>query len=65
MAALQLGTMNEVEVREWVEANPKRVNDRDSTSYTPLMVAVSFIKSLSLTVLTRRAQTPMRDAIKG
>jgi len=50
MAALQLGTMNEVELREWVEANPERVNDRDSTSYTPLIVAVSFIKSLPLTV---------------
>ena len=45
------GDMNEAQLRQWVEANPGRVNDRDWLAYTPLYVAVCFIKSLPLTVL--------------
>jgi hypothetical protein len=42
--------LNEAELRQWVEANPGRVNDRDKGGYTPLIVAVCYIKSLPLTV---------------
>ena len=42
--------MNEAELRQWVEANPARVNDRDRERDTLLDVAVCRLKSLSLTV---------------
>jgi ankyrin repeat protein len=36
-------------LRQWVEANPGRVNDRDRSGRTPLYVAACDLKSLSLT----------------
>jgi len=42
--------MNEARLRQWVEANPGRVNDRDKEGYTPLCAAVRFQNSLPLTV---------------
>jgi hypothetical protein len=33
MAALEFGTMSEAELRQYVEANPERVNDRDTHCY--------------------------------
>ena len=33
------GDMNEAQLRQWVEANPGRVNDRDSAGYTLLTAA--------------------------
>ena len=32
--------MDEAELRQWVEANPGRVNGRDKGGYTPLFTAV-------------------------
>lgn len=42
--------LTEEEMRQWVEANPGRVNDRDSEGNTPLRIATSGLESLSLTV---------------
>ena len=42
--------MNEAELRQWVEANPGRVNRMDRWGFTPLYVAVCRLKNLSLTV---------------
>ena len=42
--------MTEVQLRQWVEANPERVNDRDRLGEMPLCVAVFHMKSLPLTV---------------
>lgn len=42
--------MTEVQVRQWVEENPERVNDRDRHGYTPLYEVVCRIRSLPLTV---------------
>jgi len=41
-------SMTEAELRQWVEANPGRVNDRDTFGCMPLSVAVVFIKSVPL-----------------
>lgn len=38
---LRFYVMSKAEMREWVEANPERVNDRDSEDETPLFAAVS------------------------
>lgn len=46
--------MNEAEMRQWVEANPGLANEwdvegyRDVEGYTPLYVAVEYMKNLSL-----------------
>jgi ankyrin repeat protein len=41
----------EAELRQWVEANPGRINDRDSRSgLTPLLTAIIHIDSVSLVV---------------
>jgi len=52
MAAAEVAfwDMNEAELRQWVEANPARVNDRDRWGNTLLYVAVCRLKSLSLAV---------------
>jgi len=42
--------MSEVELRQWVEANPGRVNDRNSAGYTLLTAAASKEKGLALVV---------------
>lgn len=42
--------MSEAQLRQWVEANPGRVNDRDSKCYTPLSAAAVREHSLSLFV---------------
>jgi len=42
------GLMTEAQIRQWVEANPTRVNDWDGTGVTPLYVAVFYLKSLAL-----------------
>jgi hypothetical protein len=47
---LVFGNMSETELRQWVEFNPGLINDRDSSDRTPLCVAVSVLKSLSVTV---------------
>jgi hypothetical protein len=66
--------MNEAELRQWVEVNPGRVNERDAEGFPPLYVAVRYIKSLPLTVwlldekgadvnaTTSRRDTPLRMA---
>jgi hypothetical protein len=40
--------MDEEKMRQWVEANPGRVNDRDTCGDTPLFKAASHIKSVAL-----------------
>ena len=40
--------MNEAELRQWVGANPGRVNDRDMNGITPLYIPVHRKKSLPL-----------------
>jgi len=44
--------MSEVQLRQWVEANPERVNGRDNTYFglTPLITAVSKMEVLSMVV---------------
>ena len=55
MAAAEVAfwNMTETELRQWVEANPGRVNEPDRDDFTLLYVAVSHLKSLSLTVWLR------------
>jgi len=50
MAAVKFSKMSEPELRQWVEANPGRVNDRDSRGHTPLFVTAFFLRDLPLTV---------------
>ncbi len=38
----------EAGLRQWVEANPGRVNDSDSQGRTPLLIAVASLQSLPL-----------------
>jgi len=45
---LSFGSMTEAELRQWVEANPGRVNDMDSDGCMPLSVAVVLIESVPL-----------------
>jgi hypothetical protein len=40
--------MTRVQLRQWVEANPERVNDRDGHDSTPLYAAARQLKSLPL-----------------
>jgi len=40
--------MTEAELRQWVEANPGRVNDRDRIGFTPLLTAASRKDGLSM-----------------
>ena len=40
--------MSEAQLRQWVEANPEKVNDTDKDKLTPLYAAVRDLKSLSL-----------------
>ena len=48
---LSFGSMwRKAELRQWVEANPGRVNDRDHSGETPLLAAVIYEKSLPLVV---------------
>jgi ankyrin repeat protein len=42
--------MNKAEMRQWVEANPGRVNDGDTMMHTPLYSAASHKKIAPLTV---------------
>jgi ankyrin repeat protein len=42
--------MSEAKVRQWVEANPGRVNERDKNGCTPLVAAVWKKECLSLVV---------------
>lgn len=35
-------------LRQWVEANPMKVNDTDKHKHTPLYVAAHYLKSLPL-----------------
>jgi len=50
MAAVELHMMSEPELLQWVEANPGRVNDRDSLGHTPLLIAALLLRDLPLTV---------------
>jgi hypothetical protein len=47
---LDLKCMSEAELRQWVDANPGRVNDRDKSGKgtTPLFVAALWLKSMPL-----------------
>jgi len=66
--------MNEAQLRQWVESNPGRVNDRDRHGVTPLYAAVWFRNSLPLTVwlldekgpdvngTSNNGSTPLHDA---
>jgi ankyrin repeat protein len=38
----------EMQLRQWVEANPGRVNERDLNNTTPLRHATSYLKSVPL-----------------
>ena len=49
-AALRFRQMIETGLRQWVETNPGRVNDRDREGLTPLIAAASIKESLSLVV---------------
>jgi hypothetical protein len=40
--------MSEVELRQWVEANPGRVNHWDSNRWTPLLAAINVLDSVPL-----------------
>lgn len=40
--------MGEAGLRQWVEANPGRINDRDRVGFTPLKATVYFIRSAPL-----------------
>jgi hypothetical protein len=40
--------MSEVELRQWVEANPGRVNHWDSDRWTPLLAAINVLDSVPL-----------------
>ena len=40
--------MTEAKLRQWVDANPGWVNDRDMAGETPLYVAARFKRSLPL-----------------
>ena len=60
--------MSEVELRQWVEANPGRINDRDSSSgLTPLTVAASKKMGLSMVVwlLDEKGADPTRIDFLG
>lgn len=48
-AAVSLIGMNEAQLRQWVDENPKRVNTRDRLGCTPLYVAVYYVNGLELT----------------
>jgi len=50
MAAVDFYSMNEAEMRQWVEANPGRVNLWDRYGCTPMYAAVWRLQSLPLTV---------------
>ncbi len=45
---LCFASMTEPELRQWVEANPGRVNDRDRFGHTPFNAAVYRRKSVPL-----------------
>ena len=47
---LPFNRMTEAQLRQWVEANPERVNDRDGYGSTPLYHAARRLKSLPLIV---------------
>lgn len=40
--------MSEAELRQWVEANPGRVDDRDRDGFTPSWAAVDSLRSIPL-----------------
>jgi len=48
--------MTEAELRQWVDAYPGRVNDRDWMGITPLFVAACHRKSLPLWLLDEKAR---------
>jgi len=45
---LDFEEMSEAELRQWVEANPGRVNDRDSRAFTPLTASALYLRSLAM-----------------
>jgi len=47
---IEFRSLLEGELRQWVEVNPGRVDDRDKNGETPLYMAARSLKSLSLTV---------------
>ena len=47
---LSFRDMSEAVMRQWAEANPGRVNDRDWRGHTPLIAVAIKLKSLSLAV---------------
>ena len=47
---LEFEGMNDAELGQWVEANPGRVNDKDSEGDTPLCAAARHTESLPLVV---------------
>eukprot|EP00624_Nannochloropsis_granulata_P001445 evm.model.NODE_17242_length_7764_cov_16.608450.2 len=66
--------MSETQLRQWVEAHPGQVNDKDGGKHTPLCVAVSVLSNLPLilwlidekgadvNVRTRTGYTPLQLA---
>ena len=47
-ASLSFCSVSEVELRQWVEANPGGVNDKDSRGGSPLSAAVKTLESVPL-----------------
>ena len=45
---VRLHLKSEAQLRQWVEANPEKVNDTDKDKHTPLYVAAHYLKSLPL-----------------
>lgn len=48
MATPNVDPSFEVQLRQWVEANPERVNEKDLNNTTPLCQATSYLKSVPL-----------------
>lgn len=49
MAAVSFPAKNEAQLRQWMEAKPGRVNDKDVHGETPLSVAVCHLNNVPLT----------------
>ena len=61
---LTFGSIGEAGLRQWVEANPRRVNERDSVGYTPLHVAALVDESVPLVLWLVKEKGADVNAIK-
>ena len=66
MAGLHFHPKCEMELRQWVEANPEHVNGRDMEGYTPLYTASCYMESLPLTEwLLDEKGADVNDKLRG